>query len=101
MRTVMVRYKVKAGKAAENEAYIKGVFEQLNREKPDGLHYGSFKLEDGVSFVHLAWHDRPDSSALVELAAFKDFTAQIRERCEEPPVQAILQEVGSYSLFGN
>src|SRR4051794_26243489 len=101
MRTVMVRYKVKADKAAENETYVKGVFEQLNREKPDGLHYGTFKLEDGVSFVHLAWHERPDSSALGELSAFKDFTARIKDRCEEPPVSVVLQEVGSYSLFGN
>jgi hypothetical protein len=51
--TRMVRYKVKADRAAENERYITGVFEQLRRDRPSGLRYASFKLDDGVSFVHI------------------------------------------------
>jgi hypothetical protein len=31
MKTVMVRYKVKPDRAAENESYISKVFEQLDR----------------------------------------------------------------------
>jgi hypothetical protein len=42
MKPVMVRYKVKADRAAENERYIAKVFEQLGREKPSGLHYAAF-----------------------------------------------------------
>jgi len=34
------------------------------------------------------------------LAAFKAFTAQIKDRCEEPPLPAELTEVGSYRFFG-
>ena len=75
------------------------MFEQLKRDQPPGFCYASFKLEDGVSFVHIASHEG-DSNPLVELAAFKAFTAQIRERCEEPPVTADLNEVGSYRFFG-
>ena len=54
MRRVMVRYKVKADRAAENESYVKKVFEQLERERPAGVRYATFKLDDGVSFVHIA-----------------------------------------------
>ena len=54
MKRVMVRYKVKADRATENERYIASVFEQLKREQPPGLRYASFKLGDGVSFVHIA-----------------------------------------------
>ncbi len=101
MRRIMVRYKVKADKAAENVAYIDKVFEQLKREQPSGLRYASFKQPDGVSFVHLVSLETPDgSNPLGELQAFKDFTAKIRERCDEPPVPAELTEVGSYRFFG-
>ena len=60
----MVRYKIKADRVAENERYITSVFEQLEREKPPGLRYASFKLEDGVSFMHVALVETEDGSIL-------------------------------------
>jgi hypothetical protein len=98
----MVRYKVKADRVAENEGYIRAVFEQLKREQPPGVHYASFKQEDGVSFVHVASVEAANgSNPLAELEAFKAFTAQVRDRCEEQPVTVELQEVGSYAFFGD
>jgi hypothetical protein len=100
MKTIMVRYKVKADRAAENESLVAKVFEQLQREKPTGLRYASFKLNDGVSFVHMASLETADgSNPLGDLAAFKAFTAQIKDRCEEPPLPAELTAVGSYRFF--
>jgi hypothetical protein len=102
MRRGMVRYRVKADRAAENERYITGVFEQLARERPDGLRYASFKLDDGVSFVHIASLEAEDGgNPLGELSAFQAFTAEIGERCDEAPVVVDLREVGSYGFFGN
>ncbi|MDH3318156.1 MAG: hypothetical protein OEO84_00510 [Betaproteobacteria bacterium] len=101
MRRIMVRYKVKADKAPENEVYIGNVFEQLQRDQPSGLRYASFKQADGVSFVHLVSLETPDgSNPLGELQAFKEFTAKIKDRCDEPPVAAELTEVGTYRFFG-
>jgi hypothetical protein len=100
MQRVMVRYRVKSDRAADNERLIGAVFAELERSKPAGLRYASFKLDDGVSFVHLASVETADgSNPLVALAAFKEFTAQIKDRCEEPPVTTTLHEVGSYRLF--
>ena len=100
MKRVMVRYKVKADRAAENERYIQAVFAQLEREKPSGLRYASFKLDDGVSFVHLASLEAADGgNPLIALSAFKEFVEQIKTRCEEPPVTSDLSEVGSYRFF--
>ena len=100
MKRVMVRYKVKPGRAAENERYIAKVFEQLTHARPAGLRYASFKLADGVSFVHIVSHEAADdSNPLRELPAFQAFTAEIKDRCEEPPVSAVLEEVGSYGFF--
>jgi hypothetical protein len=101
MKQVMVRYKVKSDRAAENESYIARVFEQLKREKPSGLHYASFELEDGVTFVHIASLEVADGSdPLSELSAFKAFTARIKDRCEEQPVVMHLKEIASYGFFG-
>lgn len=101
MKKVMVRYKVKPERAAENEAFIGRVFEQLHREKPAGLRYASFKLNDGVSFIHIVSLEAADGgNPLGDLAAFKAFTAQIKDRCEEPPVPLELTEIGSYRFFG-
>jgi hypothetical protein len=96
----MVRYKVKPERAAENERYVRTVFEVLQRERPSGLRYASFKLADGLSFVHIVSLEAADGSdPLGALPAFKAFTAAIKERCDEPPVVANLNEVGSYRMF--
>jgi hypothetical protein len=100
MKRTMVRYKVKADRAAENERYIARVFEQLERERPVGIRYASFKLEDGVSFVHIASHDSTDDrNPLTELSAFKAFAAGVKDRCDEPPVAVEMHEIGSYRFF--
>ncbi len=95
MAHVMVRYKVKPDRAAENEELVRAVYEELHRSAPDGLSYATFVLEDGVSFVHIATHDGGDNP-LARVAAFRRFQEEIGERCEEPPVVARLREVGSF-----
>lgn len=100
MKRVMVRYRVKQDRAAENERLIQAVFAQLEKERPDGLRYASFKLPDGVSFVHIASLETADGqNPLAALAAFKEFTSAIKERCEEPPIAEDLSAVGSYRLL--
>ena len=44
MRQVMVRYKVKPERVAENEALVRAVYAELARVNPDGLHYATFRL---------------------------------------------------------
>jgi hypothetical protein len=95
MRRVMVRYKVKPDQAARNEELVRAVYEELRRTAPEGLRYATFKLDDGVTFVHLSDSDA-DYNPLSEVEAFKAFQAGVLERCEEPPVVSDLSEVGSY-----
>jgi len=98
MRRVLVRYRVTADRAAENEAFIRDVFEQLMQAAPVDVRYCSLKLEDGVSFVHIMEAERGGSS-LTELPAFKAFTAKIRDRCEELPAATEFSPVGTYRVF--
>jgi hypothetical protein len=100
MKRVLVRYKVKSDRAEENTDYIQKVFTELQQNSPDGLRYASFKLEDGVSFVHItSIETESGSNPLAESSAFKNFQAEIKDRCEEPPVAVDLNEIGSYRFF--
>ncbi len=97
---IMVRYKVKADCAEENVRLIKAVFAQLETDSPQSVRYATFKLPDGVSFMHIAKIDTTDgSNPLVTLDAFKQFSGAIKDRCEEPPVTTALETVGSYRAF--
>lgn len=100
MKRVLVRYKVKADRAKENTEFIQNVFTELKQNSPEGLRYASFKLEDGVSFVHIASIETESGkNPLAETEAFKNFQANIKDRCEEPPVAVDLNEIGSYRFF--
>ena len=99
MKTVIVRYKVKPSAVEQNEALIRAVFEQLERDQPEGLRYQVFKQADGVSFVHVSACDTPDANPLIKLQAFKHFAAGVQERCEEGPITTELQPIGRYDYL--
>ena len=94
----MVRYKVRPDRADENVALVQAVYEQLARERPEGLHYATFRLPDGVSFMHVVIESDQPGRILNELAAFRAFTADIEGRCDEPPVATEITLVGSYAV---
>jgi hypothetical protein len=100
MSKVMVRYKVRPESAQENEQLVRAVYEELDRTKPAGLRYATFRLDDGVSFVHIASNETEDGqSPLREVKAFQEFQKDVAERCAEPPVARELLEVGSFRFW--
>ena len=100
LRRVMVRYRLKPDRAGENRRLIMAVFSELKQSSPDGIRYATFSQPDGLSFVHFASIETAGgSNPLAAVAAFKTFGADIKDRCEEPPVVVDLTEVGSYRFF--
>lgn len=97
MRQIMVRYRVKEGREAENEALVCAVYEELASEQPEGFRYATFRFDER-SFVHFALIEGEGPGPLPGLSAFEAFTHDIGERCDEPPVVADLLRVGSYRL---
>jgi hypothetical protein len=100
VKRVMVRYRVKPERASENVELVRAVYDELHETRPEGLRYATFKLEDGVSFVHLAEHDEDGPSQLTQLASFKRFLEGIAERCDDPPVASEVSTIGAYRLLG-
>src|SRR5262249_60825092 len=98
---VIVRYKVKLDQAAENEELVRAVYAELHDSRPAGLRYATFKLEDGVSFVHVAAHSENAPNPLSELPSFRRCQEKIADRCEEAPAVSPLTEIGSYRFLGD
>ena len=75
MRRVMVRYTVRPDQAEANEALVREVYDELDRTRPDGLRYATFRLDDGVSFVHVASVETDDGqNPLSGVQAFHRFS---------------------------
>ena len=98
MPNVVVRYRAKPDRAEENQKLIEAVFADLERLQPAGFTYKVFRLEDGVSFVHVVIEhegvENPDS--LQKVPAFQTFVADIADRCEVPPLAMAATVVGGY-----
>jgi acyl dehydratase len=97
--TRVIRYRTKAEHADENERLVRNVFAELAEECPEGLHYATLRLDDGVSFVHVAVTDG-DENPLTASPAFAAFQADIGERCAEGPTPADATVIGNFRLLG-
>jgi hypothetical protein len=95
--TKVIRYRTDPERADENERLIREVFAELAQQKPQGLHYAAFRLDDGVSFLHVAVIDG-EANPLSASAAFGKFQSGIQDRCVEGPSPADAAIIGSYRL---
>jgi hypothetical protein len=91
----VVRYTTRAESADENEKLIEAVFAQLAEQLPQGLRYVAIRLDDGISFIHVAVHQN-NHNPLAELPAFGEFASTVKERCTDGPIPVNGTVVGSY-----
>jgi hypothetical protein len=96
MKEVMVSYTLKPECVAENEALIHKVFEQIARDRPEGMSYSVARLPDGVSFVHVAVSPAGEESPLMKLAAFQRYLDGIKDRVVAPPERLEMVSIGHY-----
>ena len=97
MKTIVVRYQVKPERVEENVKLIEAVFAELDERQPDGFTYKSFRMDDGVSFMHLVIeHDVDEPDSLQAVPAFQAFLAGIVDRCDVAPVATGAEVVGGY-----
>jgi hypothetical protein len=77
MSSSVIRYRTKPDAADENQRLIEKVFAELAETRPDGLSYASYRLDDGVTFVHVVTGD-----GLPDLPAFQEFQQGLADRLE-------------------
>jgi hypothetical protein len=98
MRSTIVQYQAKPEHADENQRLIEAVFADLDARRPQGFSYRVFRLDDGVSFVHVVIEDDVESpDSLTSIPAFQAFTADIASRCDVQPKPSGATVVGQYS----
>src|SRR5690349_6400262 len=97
MSMTVVRYRARADRADENQVFVEKVYSELAAAAPDGLRYMTLRLDDGVTFVHVASVDTADgTNPLAAIAAFGEFQADLADRLEEGPTPMGATVVGSY-----
>lgn len=100
MPTIIVQYRTKPECADENQLLVEKVFAELDEADATGFAYASFRLDDGVSFVHVVVEDDvPGSVPLAELPAFRAFQEGIADRCDEQPVARGATVIGAHRAF--
>ena len=70
-KTVVVRYRVRPEAADENARLVEEVYSALAELEPSDFQYVTYRLGDGVSFVHIAHHG--EGNPLASLPAFAEF----------------------------
>jgi hypothetical protein len=98
-KNVIVRYRTRPEAAEENSRLMRAVFTWLAEAKPDGFAYTTYRLADGVTFVHVASIDGPDNP-LATLPEFAEFQRELADRCVEPPAPSEATIVGAYRSNG-
>ena len=98
MTATVVRYQAKPDRADENQRLIEKVFAELEERQPEGFTYRAFRLEDGVSFVHVVIEhdDVADPDSLQDVPAFQAFVQDIGDRCDIPPLAMGATVVGRH-----
>jgi hypothetical protein len=94
MTFTVVRYTIKPGLEERNAELVRAVYRELAELDPAGFRYATYRLDGGRTFVHVAEREQAGNNPLPELPAFREFQAEIRERCESGP------EVGDAELVG-
>jgi len=98
-KTVIVRYRTRPDAAEENSRLIEAVFAALAELEPAGFSYSSYRLADGVSFVHVARLAGVENP-LTTLPAFAEFQRELAQRCVEQPAPSEASVLGSYRPSG-
>ena len=97
METRVIRYQTKVESADENAHLIAAFFAELAEGKVTGIRYEALRLDDGVTFVHIATLDS-ENNPLMSSPAFAAFQSGLGGRLEEGPYPATATVVGSHGV---
>ncbi len=95
MSTVVVRYQTTPEAADDNVRLVEGVYSALAQIGPSDFRYSTYRLDDGVTFVHIAQSDGT-TNPLPSLPEFAEFQRDLAQRCVVQPAVLDANVVGSY-----
>lgn len=103
MKIVRVHYTTTAEFAPRNQQNIKAIVAELQQLKHPGIHYSTYLLPDGKTFMHFDYFDSEESHRLLtELDSFKRFDEELwASGLEvEPKLELLSLVAASSDIFG-
>jgi len=99
MRHTIVTYTTKPGRAKENAALVRAVFDELAETRPATFRYAVFQAADSGEFLHLYTDEGAAPGALQQLSAFQAFVSGAGDRHEQPATFKEFELIGDYRTF--
>jgi hypothetical protein len=103
MKIIRVHYTTTAEFAPRNQENIKGIVAELKQLNHPGIHYSTYLLPDGKTFMHFDHFDSEEShQLLLELDSFKKFDEELwASKLEiEPKLELLSLVASSTDIFG-
>lgn len=101
MKIVNVHYTTTREFAPQNQENIAGIVKELKTLNHPGIHYSTYLLPDGKTFMHLDHFESEEAhQLLMELESFKKFDAELwASQLEIEPKLSLLSLVASSAEF--
>ena len=93
--TRVIRYRTRPECADDNARLVGDVFAELDAQGTTGIRYTALRLDDGVTFVHVAVLEG-DDNPLLSSPAFGAFQSGLGDRVEDGPFPATATVVGTH-----
>jgi hypothetical protein len=94
----VIRYRTKPKSAEDNVRLIQELFSELAEKEVPGIRYEAYRIDDGISFVHVATFDS-ENNPLDSSPAFAAFQSTLGLRLEEGPFPAVATLIGSHGVY--
>ncbi|WP_330306368.1 MULTISPECIES: hypothetical protein [unclassified Streptomyces] len=97
MTVLMVRSTAKPEFVGELEEALKKMFTAIERERPAGVRYASYRLPDGVTYVAQLELADGVENPLPAIAEFREFQAGLKDWLAGPPSAEQFEIRGAYA----
>ena len=82
----LARYRIKADKQDEMVSVVEEFVKTVKENEPNTLRYTAYRLEDGVSFVHIMYFKDEEAEQQHQGANYvKKFTELLNPNCVDEP----------------
>jgi quinol monooxygenase YgiN len=95
----LARYRIKADKQDEMVAVLEEFVKTVKENEPNTLRYTAYRLEDGVSFIHIMYFKDEEAEQHHNSTSYlKKFAEILNPNCEQQPEFVTIAPVPAHFL---
>jgi hypothetical protein len=96
MERIIIRYKIKPAQLDRHLRLLRAVYDELHELQPAGFRFATYSF-DQRTFLDIAIAPQLPG-ALSDLDTFREYRADLEDRCQERIVIDDVEQVGSYGF---